>query len=568
VGSPAEPALGWRTACPDWAARIRAGRSLVPDLPLIKAEADCAVEIFSRLRLPDVPGQPELRTAAGEWQRDMVRALFGSYDPARNVRHIREIFAMVPKKSSKTTAGAAIMTTALLMNRRPRAEFLLIAPTQEISDLAYRQAVGMIEADPVLAAKVHIREHLKTIIFRPTGAFLKVKSFDPKVVTGSKPAGVLLDELHVIAEAPNADRVIGQLRGGLISQPEGFLVTITTQSERAPAGVFKAELKTARDVRDGKLQAPILPLIYEFPPDIMASDAWRDPANWPMVTPNNGLSITVERLVDEFNQAEAKGEAEFRRWATQHLNIELGVATADDSWPGAQYWERRADPTLTLDTLIERCDVAVVGIDGGGRDDLLGLAVIGRERGTRRWLVWCRAWCVRNVLDIRKSIASTLRDFEAAGTLRIIDNESAEDVVEVADIVERLDREGLLPDRHAIGVDPSGIVEIVDELRSRGFDAAEDGNGRVVGVSQGYRLNGIIKTCERQVATGGLVHEGSGLMNWVVGNAKVEARGNAVLITKQASGTAKIDPLMAMFNAADLMSRNPAPALVPEMFAI
>jgi len=29
--------------------------------------------------------------------------------------------------------------------------------------------------------------------------FLKVKSFDPKVVTGSKPAGVLLDELHVIA---------------------------------------------------------------------------------------------------------------------------------------------------------------------------------------------------------------------------------------------------------------------------------------------------------------------------------------------------------------------------------
>lgn len=39
--------------------------------------------------------------------------------------------------------------------------------------------------------------------------------------TDSKPAGILLDELHVIAEAPDADRVIGQIRGGLISQPEG-----------------------------------------------------------------------------------------------------------------------------------------------------------------------------------------------------------------------------------------------------------------------------------------------------------------------------------------------------------
>ena len=38
-------------------------------------------------------------------------------------------------------------------------------------------------------------------------------------------------------------------------------------------------------------------------------------------------------------------------------------------------------------------------------------------------------------------------------------------------------------------------------------------------------------------------------MVWTVSNA-LEPKGNAIVITKQASGTAKIDPLMAAFKFA------------------
>jgi phage terminase large subunit-like protein len=123
--------MAWCLACPDWQDRIRTGRSLVPDLPLDTIAADRAVAVFDRLRLPDVTGKPLLKDAAGDWFRDIVRALHGSV--VNGERMVREPFLLVPKKSSKTSYGAALMLTSLLINERPNAEFLLIAPTQPIA---------------------------------------------------------------------------------------------------------------------------------------------------------------------------------------------------------------------------------------------------------------------------------------------------------------------------------------------------------------------------------------------------------------------------------------------------
>ena len=540
--------MGWSTACPDWGDRLRAGRSLIPDLPLDDAAAARAVAIFNRLRLPDVPSRPALADAAGAWQRDLVGALFGAYDAATDIRHVREFFCLVPKKSSKTTTGAAIMITALLMNRRPRAEFLLVAPTQEVADLAFRQAAGMVEADPVLAAKFHVVEHIKRITYRPSKAFLKVKSFDPKVVTGSKPSGVLLDELHVIAEAHDADRVIGQLRGGLLPNPEGFLLTITTQSERPPSGVFRTELLKARKVRDGAASLPILPMLYEFPDGV----DWRDPANWWMVLPNNGLSVSVDRLLPDYEAAVESGDAELARWASQHLNVEIGLALKSDRWRGADHWLGATDTTLTLENLLQRSEVVTIGIDGGGLDDLLSVAVLGRETAARRWLSWSRSWVHASVLERRKSEAPRLRDFEHDGDLVIVDD--MEDAfTQVAVLCAEVDQSGLLAQ---VGLDPMGVGAIVDALAEVGIE----GNDRVVGIPQGWTLNGAIKTTEIKLASGALVHAPQRIVDWAVGNAKAEPKGNAITITKQAAGTGKIDPVLALFDAVVLMSRNPEAA--------
>ncbi len=143
----------WDTACPDWEERLLQGRSLVPALPLFAAERDKALRIFNRLKLPDVIGQPAMEQAAGDWFRDIVAALFGSYDAVANRRRVQELFLLVPKKNGKSSYAATIMVVAMIVNRRPNAEFLLIAPTKEIAGISYRQASGIIKADAELAMR-------------------------------------------------------------------------------------------------------------------------------------------------------------------------------------------------------------------------------------------------------------------------------------------------------------------------------------------------------------------------------------------------------------------------------
>ena len=548
--------MAWVFACPDWSERLRDGRSLVPDLPLLTEKAARAVAIFDNLRVPDIADQPRFATAAGDWFRDIVRVVFGSLDDD-GVRHVSEVFGLIGKKNSKTTNGAALMLTALLTNDVPRGEFLFVGPTQEIADLAFQQAAGMIEADEegYLQKRFQVQEHKKTIRDRRNKAFVKVKTFDMNVMTGSKPIGVLLDEVHLMGSMHYAARVIGQIRGALESKKNSFLLMISTQSDEPPAGVFKAELQYARGVRDGRIpNSRMLPLLYEFPEAIQKSPdkAWADPEIWHMVMPNLGRSLHLDTMKAGYEAAKEKGEEEERRWASQHLNIEIGLALHSDRWAGADYWQMAGDPEIAdLEVLLARCEVAVAGVDGGGLEDLFGLAVLGRCKTTRDWLLWSRAWAHQDVFRRRKDISERLRDFVAEGTLTICEDPT-QDIREVVAAIVRVRDAGLLPEKHAVGLDPVGVAQIIDAL-----DAAGISGEMLAPVFQGYKLAGSIWGTERKLKDGTLWHGGTALMAWCVGNAKAEQRGNAVLITKQAAGKAKIDPLTAAFNAVALMSRNP-----------
>lgn len=542
--------MEWTTSLPDWEERIVARRSMVPVEPLFPEMAADAMDVFGALRMVDADGSPLMGDACLPWVNELVAALFGSYDPERRRRLITNYFLMVSKKNGKSMIAAGVMLTALILNTRAAGEFIILAPTKEAADNAYKPIREMILADDDLSARFQEQQHYKTVTDRLNNATLKVVAADSRTVTGKKAIGVFIDELHEFGKSAKATSMLTEATGGITSRPEGFVFYCTTQSENPPAGVFLDKLSYARKVRDGKVvDRRFLPVIYEFPDHMLEAKAYEDLENAYITNPNWNVSVDSEVIAQKIQEAEEAGEHAVRDIRAKHLNVQVGMNMSAQRWTGADYWEQNGDKRVTVDYIIANSEVITIGIDGGGLDDLLGLGIEGREAGKESCLLWNKAWVHPIGIERRKSEASKYHGFVSDGDLVIVER-PRQDVEELAALCKKVYDAGLLA---KIGLDPERTHKVV-------FKALIDAGipeDLIIGISQGWKLTGAIAVAELALKDGQLTHADSPMMAWSVGNAKVVPSGNAVLITKQASGTAKIDPLMASLNAITLMATNP-----------
>jgi len=560
----------WTTACPDWADRLRYGQpeDLIPCEPLFPEFADECMGFFTQLRIVDVLGQPTIGECSRPWFLNLARVIFGSLDPETGQRHIQTFFVMMPKKSTKSTLMAGVALTLDAFGFRSQGITSIASATKDAANSVWEPIRGMIQqdrsddpADAVLSNIYLIRDAQREaenqspfgVLGHPIRSKIKVTAAEKETVVGSNATNALLDELHIFGTKNSAYQMLSEFEGGLLARKEGMVMLCTTMSSEDPAGVFKAKLEYARAVRDGKIEdKSFLPVIFEFPPYMLKSKEYKNPDNWHMVCPNMGMTQDIDYIRRKLDEAARTSDRALRELEAKYLNVPPGTLSGDDIWAAAEHWDNAADTTLTLDAVIDRSEVLTVGIDGGGLDDLLGLAVLGRERETKKWLCWTGAVLTPAARARQKQNETQYQKFEREQSLTTVDDDMS-DLVWVVDKVDDCLRSGKLA---SVGVDPAGLGSIVDELDAIGVTQE---SGLLYAVRQGWGLMGAMKAIEKKLAAGWLVHGGSALMRWCVGNARLRRTPNAVHIQRDESGANKIDPVIALLNAAYLMALNPQP---------
>ena len=536
----------WSTCLEDWQSKIVNEESLIPCPPLNKQVADIAVKIFKSLILVDFY-KKTLGEVCKQWVFDFVAVIFGAYDPIERERYIKEFFLLIAKKNSKSTIASGIMLTAIILNERHSAQFVIVSPTKETSESSFRPVADMIKADPKLLKMFNVADHGKTITHLGTKATLKVLAFDANTLTGLKATGILVDEIHLLGNKPQADTILREAMGGMLSRPEGFCIYLTTQSSGTPNGIFKQKLEYARAVRDGEvINNQFLPVLYEYPEAMLLDESYLDPKNWYIPNPNYDASLKIKDLVRQYEQIKDIRES-LQDFLSKHLNVQQTMNLKANNWELFTDLLPRSEIDLSLEELIEQSEVISVGFDGARVYDLAGLTVTGRIKNTTEYLTWSHGWLNRLAIDKNKRSATKLLELEALKEITIVDQE-AQQFTEITALIKMIDQSGKL---YQIGVDAAGLGNFKTDLEEAGVDI-----NKIIPIRQGIQLQNYITAVEQLLFKGSIKFARQELIRWQASNTRLISKFNAVMISKEDS-TDKIDNIISMLNSIAIMVTNP-----------
>ena len=537
----------WSTGLDNWQTKIINRESLIPCEPLNKQVADIALNIFKSLKLVDVIGKPTIGEACKQWVFDFVAVIFGAYDPVTKARLINEFFLLIAKKNSKSTIAAGIMLTAIILNERQSGQFVIISPTKETSKSAFDPIADMIKADPELLKMFNVADHTKTITHLGTNATLKVLAFDANTVTGLKATAVLVDEIHLLGNKANADNILREAVGGLASRPEGFIIYLTTQSSGTPTGIFKQKLDYARAVRDKEIiNNQFLPVLYEYPEAMIEDESYLEPKNWYITNPNLGASVSLDFLLNQYEQIKDTRES-LQDFLSKHLNVQQTMNLKANNWKAFIDLLPYSEQVLSLEDLIEQCEVLAVGFDGARLFDLAGLTVTGRVTNSNKYLSWSHGWLNVEALDKNKRSASKLLELADLKEITIV-NKVSQQFTEITALIKMLDNTGKL---YQIGVDPSGLGTFNTDLEEAGINT-----DKIIGISQGYKMQQHITTLENLLGKESIKFASQELIRWQVSNTRLILKSNTVMVSK-ADSADKIDNIISILNSIAIISQNP-----------
>jgi len=452
-----------------------------------------------------------------QWQRDIVREIFGWLRIADGTRRYRTLYLEVPRKNGKSTFVAGLGLMLLTADGEAGAEIYSAAADKDQASIVFKEASEMVRQSPELDELCD--RQTKCILVPSKVCAYRVLSADAFTKHGLNPHGILFDELHV---QPNRE-LWDVLTTGVGARRQPLTVAATTAGHDKNTIGWEIH-DYAVKVRDGIIDDPtFLAVIYAAD----EGDDWTSPATWKKANPNLGVTIKEEFLREQCEKAKAMSSYEntFKRL---YLNI---WTEQDQRWISVATWDSNRQE-LDATPGKRRC---YLGLDLASTTDLAcAMRVFPRPDGT--FDVIPRYYVPRENVNARAKRDRVpypvwIRDgYIVATEGNVIDYDFIK-----RDITE-WDREH---DLIEIGYDPWNATQLAVQLQGDGFV--------MVPVRQGYAtLSPVSKHFEGLVLAGRIRHGGHPVLRWNISNAAKEedAAGN-IKPSKQKSRE-KIDGLLAL----------------------
>jgi phage terminase large subunit-like protein len=464
----------------------------------------------------------------GEWERDIVRAIFGPAD-RQGLRRVRKALIGVPRKNGKSTLGAALALNLLFADDEPGVEVYSVAADREQARIVFGIACQMVEAGP-LAKYSKVRRHWIEVP-RLAGLY-RVLSADAPTKHGLNPHGVIFDELH----AQKNRELWDVMTSGSGARRQPLTVAITTAGHDRETVCWE-QFDYGRKVSSGVISDPSFVFRWWGADE----DApWDNPETWQTANPNYGVSVSPKFLESEARQVKHTPARQnmFRRL---YLNQ---WTQAETRWLDLAAWDWAAG--MRIDEAGLRGRECFGGLDLASTTDLAALCWVFPDDDAYQ-AVW-RLFAPQGAIDdLDRRTAGMASVWAREGWLTL----TSGDVIDYAAIHQTIDRDivelGFQPRRLAF--DRWGSPIFVQALADHGLEVAATGQGFA-------SMSPPTKELERLILDRRFWHGGNPVLRWMADNVVVrtDPAGN-LKPDKERSGD-KIDGIVAAIMALDAAMRS------------
>ena len=480
-------------------------------------KADRAIAFFENLTLPDGANAGK-KFILQPWQAFIIGSLFG-WLRADGLRRFRYAYIEVARANGKTPMGAGMLLYGLTADGQQGAQCYSAATTRDQAKIAFRDASLMVDGTPAL--KGAVESLVNNLAYQRNGSFLRPLSSDASKMDGLRVHFALEDELH---EHPSGD-VTSKLRTGM-KTPAPLLIQITTAGYDRESVCWEEHhysTQVLEQIFDDDARFSYIATIDE-------EDAWQDESCWVKANPSLGVTIQMDVLRQECQQAILiPGQQNpFKR-----LRLNIWTEQAD-RWLDIDSWDRCQQDFTESDLEGQAC---WAGLDLSTVKDLTAFVLVFKMDNGVRVLPYF--WVPED--NIRQRVEHDRVPYDVwvrDGWIRTTPG----NVVDYAYIRRDINEFGKRFNIIELAKDRWNSTGIGTELMGDGFIVVDFGQGFA-------SMTAPAKEFERLIVSGELGHNGHPVMRWNVSNVTVEQDASGNLKPSKAKSGEKIDGISAALMA-------------------
>ena len=453
------------------------------------------------------------------WQNFLFSPLMGFMRKDTHRRKYRTAYTEIPRGQGKSLLGSQIGLYFLSLDGELGPEVICASTKKDAARIVFDSSriLALKNKAFIRSTGTHVEAH--KILHPKSNGVMKPISSDSKSLDGLNPSLILGDETHEWRR-----KLYDVLDSSLTKRDDSLFFMIST------AGFNTEEIghelsQYTKKVLAGEVDDDTwYGLIYS----IDDNDDWEDPAVWEKANPNFGVSVDPVNFEAKAKKAK-ETPASQNNFLVKHLNVWLNASSPFFS---IDHWDKCADKNLDINKF--KGKQCWVGLDVASKVDLCSVFYIFKQDG--KYYLFDRSFIPEARIHDNRNVKYA--EWVKNGYL----NSMVGEVINFEILQNQIIEDSKLFRFIGLNFDPWNATETSQKLMNSKVECIE------FRMSTG-NLSEPMKKLDAEIRVGNIVHNGSPLLRWCLGNVVAKADHNDNVFPRKEHGRLKIDPIVASIMA-------------------